>query len=610
MELFEREEIVKEKNYIATLTFILALLLLLPEMALGAEGTPVIQEVYTRAYHKDSLYNGDYIVLHNPSPEKIEGEEFQIQILNSKGKTALDRKIKVTMEPWGYYAYHGCPHRNSGIVPLNGIGFNGGFDSSPSYFVFVLKDAQGKVLDALTIKHVSYTVVKDYLEGDPVPYPDVNEVIRRVGEDSDNNLQDFQKVTITKENYTEQPTYKKPTPPEIPEPQEPEEGGDTTEPGETTEPTEPAEPGEGGETQEPGESEPTEPQEGGETDEPGETEPTNPPESGETQEPGESEPQEPEEGGETQEPTEPTNPPEGGDEGEPTEPGESEPTNPPEGGETQEPEEGGETQEPTEPTNPPEGGDEGEPTEPGESEPTNPPEGGETQEPGESQEPGALPSLPGHSVFPLGPVIDLQGGPSTGAQGSSVGQGLPLPSEPLPFEDLPRDSWCYEEVAKLHHLGLIRGISPREFAPNAGANRAMIITLLHRIHGSPKVDAPSPFEDIRPGEWFREAAIWAQREGITQGVAPGRFAPHSPATREQLVTLLYQGRQWEAEELSSPPSFTDEGSISPWAREAMDWGARVGLLQGDEHGALRPGEAITRGELSAILCRFLELNHQ
>ena len=50
--------------------------------------------------------------------------------------------------------------------------------------------------------------------------------------------------------------------------------------------------------------------------------------------------------------------------------------------------------------------------------------------------------------------------------------------------------------------------------------------------------------------------------------------------------------------------FTDGGSASSWARDALGWAVDSGLFSGYEDGSLRPGSGITRAELAVVLQGF------
>ena len=64
-------------------------------------------------------------------------------------------------------------------------------------------------------------------------------------------------------------------------------------------------------------------------------------------------------------------------------------------------------------------------------------------------------------------------------------------------------------------------------------NRAMIVTVLYRLAGSPAVTGEVAFNDVASGLWYSSAVIWADANGIVEGFGDGRFAPLQNVTREE-----------------------------------------------------------------------------
>ncbi len=61
-------------------------------------------------------------------------------------------------------------------------------------------------------------------------------------------------------------------------------------------------------------------------------------------------------------------------------------------------------------------------------------------------------------------------------------------------------------------------------------NDSVVVTVTFEKKGE-------PFYDVRPGDWFYDAVIWAYENGIIDGSA-GKLDPRSGATRAQLATML------------------------------------------------------------------------
>lgn len=189
---------------------------------------------------------------------------------------------------------------------------------------------------------------------------------------------------------------------------------------------------------------------------------------------------------------------------------------------------------------------------------------------------------------------------------------LPLdkvPSEEeaaLGFVDVAESDWFFNSVKYAKENKLMSGVSETEFAPNSSVTRAMLVVVLHRIEGEPKI-GDAAFTDVESGQWYTNAVAWAANEGIVNGVGDGKFAPDADITREQIATILYKYSQKKSaiDAASVGIIAPDRDKISDWAMEGMSWAVAEKLITGKDGGVLDPGGKATRAEIATILMRFL-----
>lgn len=152
----------------------------------------------------------------------------------------------------------------------------------------------------------------------------------------------------------------------------------------------------------------------------------------------------------------------------------------------------------------------------------------------------------------------------------------------------------------------MNGTSDITFSPEVTNDRAMIVTVLHRLENSPEA-SPSTFSDVEAGQWYTDAISWGEENKIVVGYGDGNFGPLDTVTREQLVTILYRYSEYKGNDMSSRSdlsSFSDAGQISDYAVDAMSWAYAEGLLTGASDTSLNPQGFATRAEVATILMRF------
>ena len=180
----------------------------------------------------------------------------------------------------------------------------------------------------------------------------------------------------------------------------------------------------------------------------------------------------------------------------------------------------------------------------------------------------------------------------------------------LPFRDVRPEDWFYADVRYVYESGLMNGTAEGLFSPDLFTSRAMIVTVLWRLSGSPVVNYYMPFADVDQAAWYAEAVRWAASCGIVAGYDNGDFGPNDPITREQLAAILYRCAAYRQEDTSVGAdtnilSFTDAASVSEYAVPALQWACGAGILQGAD-GALLPTQPATRAQTAAILTRYLK----
>ena len=160
--------------------------------------------------------------------------------------------------------------------------------------------------------------------------------------------------------------------------------------------------------------------------------------------------------------------------------------------------------------------------------------------------------------------------------------------ESLPFTDVNRSQWFYDEVYYVYTNGMMEGDSATTFNPDGRMTRAMFWAVLGRIDGA----------TITGNDWAEEARAWAMREGVSDGTNPNDYV-----TREQMVTMLWR-YAGEKNGSASLIRYTDADKISSYAVEAMRWAIGNGIIEGMTSTTLEPQGTATRAQCAAIFMRF------
>ena len=184
-------------------------------------------------------------------------------------------------------------------------------------------------------------------------------------------------------------------------------------------------------------------------------------------------------------------------------------------------------------------------------------------------------------------------------------------SWPSPYSDVDATHWFFEAVRFVTEGNLMIGTGEGVFSPGTGMSRAMLVTVLYRLEGSPEVNGEIPFSDVNNGEWYSDAILWANQNGVVGGYTDGTFGLDDLVTREQTVTILYRHASSKGADVSASAdlsAFSDSSDISDWALPALGWAVEKGIVLGRTEESIEPKGTSTRAEVAMILKRFVELS--
>lgn len=204
-------------------------------------------------------------------------------------------------------------------------------------------------------------------------------------------------------------------------------------------------------------------------------------------------------------------------------------------------------------------------------------------------------------------------GGGSGDDGSGGGDGSGDGSddrEPLPFVDVNKDDWFYDEVYEAYFAGLFEGVEESYFRPYWDTTRGMMATIMRRYAGSPDYSYDGErYIDVSDGAWYADGIYWATEATVMDGYGEGLFGPEDYITREQFAAVLwrYAGRPATSCSLSK---FSDASSASGYAVPALKWAVEKGILNGRSEDALAPTGTATRAEVAAMLTRFIALDKE
>lgn len=168
------------------------------------------------------------------------------------------------------------------------------------------------------------------------------------------------------------------------------------------------------------------------------------------------------------------------------------------------------------------------------------------------------------------------------------------------FVDVKTGDYFYNAVLWAVQEGITSGTDATHFSPNASCTRAQIVTFLWRAAGSPEPKNMSNFKDVPADSYYAKAVAWAVENGITGGTGDGKFSPNATCTRAQAMTFLYRASGSPA--VIGSATFSDVAANAYYA-DAVKWAEKNEITGGIGGGLFGADNDCTRAQIVTFLYR-------
>jgi hypothetical protein len=165
-------------------------------------------------------------------------------------------------------------------------------------------------------------------------------------------------------------------------------------------------------------------------------------------------------------------------------------------------------------------------------------------------------------------------------------------------------------VACVAWWGVAGGTSPTSYAPDGTVTRSQLASFVARGLEAAGVTLPAAPPDAFGDDGASVHRLRIDQLaalGVVGGVAPGVFAPDAPVTRGQLASFLVRAHA-QVDHVPLPERsgfFSDDDGTAHEAN--IDRAAAAGLAGGVAPGSFAPSAPVSRGQLASFLARLLDL---
>ncbi len=159
--------------------------------------------------------------------------------------------------------------------------------------------------------------------------------------------------------------------------------------------------------------------------------------------------------------------------------------------------------------------------------------------------------------------------------------------------------WAQPYVDKLVDWDVVKGYGDGSMGTNRAVTRAEFVAMMNRAYGYTDM-GPIPFTDVPRSAWYYEDICKAYTAGVFNG-SGSRANPNSPISREQALVLIARNMRLE-ETPGEVIAFKDGREFSEYSRGFVPTAVLKGIIGGYADGTFRPKNNVTRGEAMKMLC--------
>lgn len=212
------------------------------------------------------------------------------------------------------------------------------------------------------------------------------------------------------------------------------------------------------------------------------------------------------------------------------------------------------------------------------------------------------------------------GGGSSRGGGSGSGNGAAYTGDPeqaLPdiqlsqtateFRDLEGVAWARESIEHLVKQGILSGKENGLFYPEDSVTREEFVKMIVCAFKLSDDTARASYEDVSPDEWYYPYVASGVKSGLIMGISPTIFGTGQTISRQDMTVIMARVCDLaQAAQVRSFETFTDEGKIAEYAKDAVKRLSACGVVNGVGDGRFYPEGNATRAEAAKIIYELVK----
>lgn len=179
----------------------------------------------------------------------------------------------------------------------------------------------------------------------------------------------------------------------------------------------------------------------------------------------------------------------------------------------------------------------------------------------------------------------------------------------IEFSDLDSSHWAYNSIKKLVSKNIVSGTGENAFEPDRNIKREEFVKILVGSFSVEEASEEVKFDDVASDDWYYPYIKDAFAKGIINGVGENSFGVGRTITREDLATMVYRvldASEVKLEAVNQNAKFSDMDFVSDYAKDAVNYLYKVGIINGISETEFAPKATATRAMAAKIIATVME----
>ncbi len=207
----------------------------------------------------------------------------------------------------------------------------------------------------------------------------------------------------------------------------------------------------------------------------------------------------------------------------------------------------------------------------------------------------------------------------------------------LPFDDVKKEDWYYQEIKNIYCCGMLEGITENKFGPKDSMKRCDAVLMLTRIlekfeksintylktKGEQSIsyqeNIVEAFKDVPEDSYYFTALNYASSLGLIKGDENNNFNPDNNITRAQFATIITRLYDFLLNVIDTAATWIDlpddfgylklnkkysDVPADSWFKTSVDKITNLEIMNGVDSSHFNPNVDITRAEAIVVLERL------